>query len=171
MGAEISTSEHSYKRCGGLNTRSEADWCGWGNSSLVAGRTRRAGKVTAKQADTCLGCNKKFKKTETSIQCTVCGLWCHKDCAAISNEYLKRLEEHKKNTGLAYWACRPCIVYAQGMNHRLKEIEKRIAIVEENAKKTADNVGQLEQRVEKISNKQDKMDKKIEQCENRCSRN
>jgi hypothetical protein len=81
------------------------------------------------------------------------------------------MEEHKKNTGLAYWACRPCIVYTQGMNHRLKEIEKRMATVEENTKKTADHVGQLEQRMEKISGKQDKMgdkmDRKIEQSENR----
>jgi hypothetical protein len=127
--------------------------------------------AAAKQADICLGCNKKFKKTETSVQCTVCGLWCHKDCAAISNEFLKFLEEQKKNTGLAYWACRPCIVYAQGITKRVQEIEKRLETVEERTKMTVENVGKLEQRVEKIGGQQDKMgeklDRKIEQSENR----
>ncbi len=57
------------------------------------------------------------------------------------------------------------------MNHRLKKIEKRMATVEEAAKKTAENAGMLEQKVKTISDKQnrtgDKMDKKIEQSERR----
>jgi hypothetical protein len=81
------------------------------------------------------------------------------------------LEEQKKNTGLAYWACRPCIVYAQGITKRVQEIEKRLETVEERTKMTVENVGKLEQRVEKIGGQQDKMgeklDRKIEQSENR----
>jgi TolA-binding protein len=127
--------------------------------------------AAAKQADICLGCNKKFKKNETSVQCTVCGLWCHKDCAAISNEFLKFLEEQKKNTGLAYWACRPCIVYSQGITHRMKEMEKRLTTVEEGTKKATENVEKLEKKVEKVSDQQgrmgDKIDKKISQSETR----
>ncbi len=106
--------------------------------------------AAAKQAEIFLGCNKKFKKNETSVQCTVCGLWSHKECAAISNEFLKFLEEQKKNTGLAYWACRPCIVYSQGITQRVKEMERRLESVEEGSKKTAENVGKLERKVEKI---------------------
>jgi hypothetical protein len=127
--------------------------------------------AAAKQADICLGCNRKFKKSETSVQCTVCGLWSHKECAAISSEFLKFLEEQKKNTGPAYWACRPCTIYAQRMNHRLKEMEKRLTTVEEGTKKNTENVAKLEQKVKKIVNQQcnlgDKMDRKIELSENR----
>jgi hypothetical protein len=127
--------------------------------------------ATNKLPDIFLGCNKKFKKSETSVQCTVCGLWCHKECAAILNEFFKFLEEQKKNAGLAYWACRPCIVYAQGMNHRLKEMEKRLSTVEEGERKNAENAGKLERKVDKISGQQDRMgdkiDRKIAQSENR----
>ncbi len=31
----------------------------------------------------------KIKKSETSGHCTVCGLWCHKDCTAILRDFLK----------------------------------------------------------------------------------
>jgi hypothetical protein len=83
----------------------------------------------------------------------------------------KFLEEQKKNTGLAYWACRPCIVYAQGITKPVQKIDKRLETVEEKTRKTVENVGKLEQRVEKIGNQQgktgEKMDKKIEQSENR----
>jgi Pyruvate/2-oxoacid:ferredoxin oxidoreductase delta subunit len=103
-----------------------------------------------KATDMYLGCGKKLKKSETSVQCTVCSLWCHKECAAISNEFLKFLEEQKKNTGLAYWACRPCTLYAQGMKHRLREMEKRLDSVEEANKKNDNNISQVKKKVEKL---------------------
>jgi hypothetical protein len=106
-----------------------------------------------KAADMCLGCGKKLKKSETSVQCTVCSLWCHKECAGISNEFIKFLEEQKRNTGLAYWGCRPCTVYAQGINHRLKEVERRLDTVEESSKKNEGSIARVEKKVEKIGEK------------------
>jgi Pyruvate/2-oxoacid:ferredoxin oxidoreductase delta subunit len=103
-----------------------------------------------KATDMYLGCGKKLKKSDTSVQCTVCSLWCHKKCAAISDEFLKFLEEQKKNTGLAYWACRPCTVYAQGMNHQLREMEKRLDSVEEANKKNDKNITQVKKKVKKL---------------------
>ncbi len=63
---------------------------------------------------------------------------------------LKFLEEQKKNTGLAYWACRPCTVYAQGINHRLREMEKRLDSVEEANKKNDNNITQVKKKVKKL---------------------
>jgi hypothetical protein len=34
----------------------------------------------------CLGCSKKFKQSEYSLQCTICGLWIHKTCSGITDE-------------------------------------------------------------------------------------
>jgi hypothetical protein len=113
--------------------------------------------AAAKQVDICLGCDDKLKKSEMFVMCTVCGLWCHEDCEAISNKFLKCLEEQKKNTGLAYWACTLWIVYGRGTTKHVQEIEKRLATVKEKAKKTVEKRGDQQDKVG------GKIDKKIEQ--------
>jgi hypothetical protein len=67
-----------------------------------------------------------------------------------SNEFLKFLEGQQKNTDLACWFCRPCTMYAQGMNHCLKEMEKRLDRVEESSKKNEYDIKQVKKGVEKI---------------------
>jgi tetrahydromethanopterin S-methyltransferase subunit G len=62
-------------------------------------------------------------------------------------------KSRKKYTGLAYWACRSCIVYAQGMNHRLKEMERRLDNIEETGKKNKDDNVRIEKRVDKLEEK------------------
>ncbi len=47
-----------------------------------------------KAVDMCPGCAKKLLKINIS---PVHRLWCYKECAGISNEFLKFLEEQKKN--------------------------------------------------------------------------
>jgi Mg2+ and Co2+ transporter CorA len=89
-----------------------------------------------------MGCSKKFTKSDTSVQCTVCGLWIHKACADISDEIIELLEKMKKETGSMYWACKPCNKYAQGMNHRLKEIEEDLKEVKQNTKSNTEAIKQ-----------------------------
>jgi hypothetical protein len=91
--------------------------------------------VREKEAASCMGCSKKFTKSDTSVMCTVCGLWIHKTCADISDEVIDLLKKMKKETGVAYWACKPCMRYAQGMNHRLREIEEDLKEVKQSTKK------------------------------------
>jgi hypothetical protein len=74
-----------------------------------------------KDSSNCLGCSKKFSKSDTSVQCAVCGLWQHTQCADISKEVFDFLDKQMHHTGVT-WACRPCSTFAQGMNHRLKQI-------------------------------------------------
>jgi hypothetical protein len=114
--------------------------------------------------DMCLACGKKLKKSEVSVQCTVCGLWCHKECSGISNDFLRCLEEAKKNTGVAYWACRPCTVYAQGMNHRMKEIERRLDAVEDTGKKNTEDIVRVEKNMDKLKEKLEKKAAKGEEA-------
>jgi len=84
----------------------------------------------AKEKEVCLGCAKKFNKSEHCVQCTVCGLWIHKVCSGLTDELFDFIEKQLKQTGITYWACRPCSVYAQGMNHRMKNIEEKLGTVE-----------------------------------------
>jgi hypothetical protein len=102
----------------------------------------------------CLGCSKKFTKNDAAVQCTVCGLWIHKQCADISNEVFDFLDRQKKETGRAYWGCKPCSTYAEGMNHRLKQIEDELKVVKQS---TVNNEAAI-QRVEK------KVDELVEQA-------
>ena len=99
-----------------------------------------APKKAAPVESVCLGCSKKFTSKCTCILCTVCGLWIHKTCSGVSDELFDFLDKQMQATGVAYWACRPCTVYAQGMNHRMRGIEEAIQEVK---KATADNQDEI----------------------------
>jgi hypothetical protein len=68
---------------------------------------QRAGATMGKDSSICLGCSKKFSKSDTLVQCTVSGLWIHKICPNMSDKVIDLLEKQKKENGITYWACRP----------------------------------------------------------------
>ncbi len=109
-----------------------------------------------------MACNKKFKQNEYSVQCTVCGLWVHKTCAGMSDEMFNFLDGQHKLTGAAYWACRSCTAYAQGMNHRMKEIETKLAEVKQSCSKNESDIKKVESEVEKLTEKVEKQAKLLE---------
>ncbi len=49
----------------------------------------------------------------------------------MTKDLFNFLDEQHKQTGTAYWACRSCTAYAEGMNHRMKEIENKIEEVKQ----------------------------------------
>ncbi len=49
--------------------------------------------------DVCLGCSKKFNKSESCVKCNICGLWSHKQCAGLTDELFKMMEAQIKVTG------------------------------------------------------------------------
>ena len=110
----------------------------------------------------CLGCGQKFKQKDASVKCTVCGLWSHKTCSGLTAEHFKCIAEQFKSTGRAYWACRACNSYAEGMNHRLREVEEQsreaIRIGQENEK-------ELKKLREDMEKGKDKTDQQIEKSE------
>jgi len=109
--------------------------------------------MSKKDATTCLGCSKKFTGKEFSLQCTVCGLWSHQKCGNVTDELRDLIDLQKKATGITYWACRPCATYAQGMNHRLKEIEEDIREVKKSAATNTVSIQRIEKSVEEIQKK------------------
>ena len=50
-------------------------------------------------------------------------------------------------TGVAYWACRPCTVYAQGMNHRMRGIEEDIKGVKRATTENSAEIKRVEEMV------------------------
>jgi hypothetical protein len=103
------------------------------------------------QAAVCLASGKKFKQSEYSIQCTVCVLWIHKSCVNISDEHINFLDTQHKETGMAYWACRPCTAYTQGMNPRMKEIESKLEDVKKSCKTNEGDIRRVEDDVKRLT--------------------
>jgi hypothetical protein len=110
----------------------------------------------------CLGCGQKFKQKDACVQCSICGLWSHKTCAGLSNEFFNAMVEQMKATGQTFWGCRACSTYAAGMNHRLKEIHDKAQAAVDLAKETAKEQAQLKEQIEKDK---EVTSKKVEKCE------
>jgi len=125
----------------------------------------------AKDKEVCLGCSKKFSKSEKSLQCVICGLWIHQVCSGVTDELFDLIEKQLKITGTTYWACRPCTVYSQGMTHRMKEIEEKVGRVEKSVDETKEKVKNLDKKVdgltEEVKKKDDKVAKAVKEMENK----
>ena len=110
----------------------------------------------------CLGCGQKFKQKDTSVKCTVCGLWAHKSCSGLSNEFFKCLAEQFKASGRAYWACRSCNAYAEGMNHRVREVEETAKQAVRIGKENEEEIVKL---MEELAKEKERVSKVVEKAE------
>ena len=106
----------------------------------------------------CLGCSKKFTNKDACILCTVCGLWIHKNCAGVTNNIFDFLDKQLQATGMAYWACRPCTVYAQGMNHRMRGIEEDLKEVKKSTAENSSEIRRVEEKVKELNSEMKKVD-------------
>ncbi len=111
----------------------------------------------------CLGCSKKFKQSEYSLQCTICGLWIHKACSGITDELYNLIDLQLQQTGRTYWACRPCTVYSQGLTHRMKEIENQLTEVKATCSRNEDGLQKVQAEVSKLAERVSKQEKKVEE--------
>ncbi len=105
-----------------------------------------APKEKDKEKEKCLGCGKTLSNSHCH-QCTVCGLWIHKVCSGISDEFFKALEDQVKNTGMAYWACRPCTAYSQGITRKMRAVETKVTELGETVEEVRDNVNEVKSKV------------------------
>jgi DNA-binding transcriptional MerR regulator len=67
------------------------------------------------------------------------------------NEVFELLDKQKKESAITYWACRPCTVFAQGMNHRLKQIDDDIKELKQNTATNTTSIQNIEKKVEEIA--------------------
>jgi hypothetical protein len=110
----------------------------------------------------CLGCGQKFKRSDAAVMCTVCGLWAHKKCSGVSDEFFKFLAEQHKATGRAYWACRACNNFAQTMNAKFKELHDKADNAVRLATESKVETSQLREQVERD---REKTEKRIDRSE------
>ena len=97
----------------------------------------------------------------------MCSLWCHKECARISEEFFKSLEIQKKEMGITYWACRSCVSFATKMNTKFKEIDKRMDQLSERVDENSDGLELAQQKIDKVEKNVGEVGKKVEESEKR----
>jgi hypothetical protein len=110
----------------------------------------------------CLGCGKECMGQQYSVCCTLCSLWCHKECAGITDVFFRNLELQKKEIGQSFWACRLCgsfaSTFATKVNAKLKEVNDRVDSLQA---KVEENTGVLEE----VQDKLETMERKVEKAE------
>ena len=89
----------------------------------------------------------------------------------MTDEVFELIEKQLKTAGITYWACRPCTVYAQGMNHRMRDIEVKVGAVEKGVEENREGVKKLDRKVdgirEELRKRDDKVEKAVREAERR----
>ena len=87
-------------------------------------KTVRKKKVTP-PANPCLCCGDNCAKGQLAVKCVLCALWAHKLCLKMPDATYKQLDQQFRETGLAYWVCRPCQNFSQRVKHQFEISDKR----------------------------------------------
>ncbi len=93
----------------------------------------------------------------------MCSLWAHKNCVKMSDAAFKALDIQQKETGVAYWVCRPCQSFAQRIQHQLGENNKRHEDterkVDENSRKINENTAEINKLKEEMKKMAERVDR------------
>ena len=110
----------------------------------------------------CVGCKKKFTKSDYSVMCGMCSYWYHKACAGVSDDVYKCIETHCKDNP-TFWNCTPCSAYARGITARMRELEGRIESVEKRQDEQDGELANVNRRVDDTNKGVERLEKKIEE--------
>jgi lipid II:glycine glycyltransferase (peptidoglycan interpeptide bridge formation enzyme) len=75
----------------------------------------------------------------------------------MSDEIFNFINTQFKQTGTAYWACTSCTAYAQGMNHRVKQLEEEMEEIRTACEKNNGGLQNVRHHVDKLSEKVEKI--------------
>ena len=113
---------------------------------------------------TCVGCKKKFTKSDYCVICGMCNFWYHKTCAGISDDIYKCIETYYKENSHTFWNCMPCSTYAKGITARMRELEGRIESVEKHQDEQDQELKTVNSKVDSTNKEVKKLAKKIEEA-------
>ena len=132
-------------------------------------KSKKGRKAAAPGPNPCLGCQKNCTRAQHSVRCTLCELWCHRNCAGLSEEAFKGLEIQQRETGTAFWACRSCLGYAKKVNNQLKKVDERIdntdKRVDENEKSIKETQQLAQETARQVKSLASRMDRMVDEME------
>ena len=114
---------------------------------------------------TCVGCKKKFTKSDYCVICGMCNYWYHKACAGMSDEVYKCVEAYCKDNSLTFWNCMPCSTYAKGITARMRELEGRLEAVEKHQDEQDEELNLVNKRVDSTNKEVRRQEKKIDEAQ------
>ena len=88
-------------------------------------------KSVRKKNYPCLRCQQHVKMTDKGVQCALCNLWVHQTCEQMSDETFAVLDTQNDQTGQCFWTCRSCKSYALKFDKRMRNLEHRMQVLEE----------------------------------------
>jgi hypothetical protein len=112
------------------------------------------GRKTKNPEFPCLACGENCTKSQSAVKCIMCTLWAHKDCVKMPDATFKLLDEQVKESGSAYWVCRPCQNFGQRIKHQFAETNRR----QDEMEKKTDN---LAKRLDNTDKNMDEMKKEL----------
>jgi len=112
---------------------------------------------------TCVGCKKKFTKSDYCVICGMCNYWYHKQCAGMSDEIYKCVEAYCKENSHTFWNCMPCSTYAKGITARMREIEGRLEQVEKHQEEQDTEMKTVHKKMDETNKEVKKLKKKLEE--------
>jgi uncharacterized protein YjbJ (UPF0337 family) len=124
-------------------------------------QTDRDKEREKERKSTCVGCKKKFTKSDYCVLCGMCNFWYHKTCAGMSDDVYKCVDQHFKDHGYTFWNCQPCSSYAKGITARMRELEGRLDEVERCQDKQEDRMKEMDGRMKRVEGSVDKLAGKI----------
>ena len=114
---------------------------------------------------TCVGCKKKFTKSDYCVICGMCNFWYHKSCAGMSDDIYKCVEAYFKDHSHTFWNCMPCSAYAKGITARMRELEGRIEEVEKHQGEQDREMANLSKEIKDTNIDVKRLEKKVEDSE------
>jgi len=132
----------------------------------MAGRApdkEREREKEKERKQTCVGCKKKFTKSDYCVICGMCNYWYHKTCAGISDDIYKCIETYYKDNSHTFWNCMPCSTYAKGITARMREIEGRLEAVEKHQGEQDDEMKTVKQSVSATNREVKRLEKRIDE--------
>jgi uncharacterized coiled-coil protein SlyX len=128
-------------------------------------QTDRSKEKEKERKSTCVGCKKKFTKSEYCVICGMCNYWYHKTCAGMSDDIYKCVDQHFKDHGYTFWNCQPCSSYAKGITARMKELEGRLDEVERQQDQQDDKLKEVDGKVAKVDKEVKKLAGKLNEVQ------
>ena len=128
-------------------------------------RKKATKKNPAEAADNqfpCLCCGENCRRNQQSVKCVMCALWAHKTCIRMTDTVFKALEAQQKETGTAYYVCRPCQSFASRVQHQIGEQSKKN---EETERKTNENKEKINKHTSEIEELRSEMKKMAERMD------
>jgi hypothetical protein len=117
----------------------------------------------------CVGCKKKFTKSDYCVICGMCNYWYHKTCAGISDDVYRCIEAYCKDNPNTFWNCMPCSAYAKAMTAKMRELEGRLETVEKHQEEQDEEIDLVNKRVDDTYKEVRRVEKKIDESKSGAS--